>query len=370
MKIRFLLITFLTAGILASCDNSKNDPEPEEPIEPYDLGVIVINAGNFTDNNGTLSLISRSNQTASYDIFQKENLRSISGGISGYAEAKDKGIILVDNSTAGQDLIEIVDAGTFKSVATIPSSEIENPRNVIPVSDTKAYITAWDATGDFSNFYANPGYVAVLDLTSNQIIKKIEVQNGAETLVKVGDDVFVGNTGSGQTIVSVIDVNTDALNTTIEVGANPSIIGEDASGKLWIYAGGQLQKINPSSKSVESTMSITSSNAEMSPSSFVMSADKNTVYYTMSFYDAADNWIQKGETFSFNTSASTVEATTPFIDRLFGGGFGVDSETGYLYAGLIPSYKQAGYVFRYMPNGTLVDSVKAEIAPSKFYFKK
>lgn len=86
------------------------------------------------------------------DIFQKENLRALTGGISGYTEVNDKGIILVDNSTAGKDLLEIVNAHTLKSLATIPSTEIENPRNVLKVSETKAYISAWDATGDYSNF--------------------------------------------------------------------------------------------------------------------------------------------------------------------------------------------------------------------------
>lgn len=368
MKTRLLFNTFIsTATLFALVSCEEKDPEP---TQPYDAGVVIVNAGNFSDNNGTLSFLSRSNQTTSFDIFQKENMRSISGGISGYAEVNDKGIILVDNSTAGQDLIEIVNAGTFKSLATIPSSEIENPRNIIKVSDTKAFVTAWDATGDFSNFYANPGYIAVVDLSTNQITRKIEVQNGAETLVKIGNEVFVGNTGSGKTIISVIDLTTENVTATIEAGANPSIIGEDANGKLWVYAGGKLQKINPDSKTIEDTVTITSDNTEKSPGSFTMSADKRTIYYTMSFYDAADNWTQKGETYSFSTSATSVDASTPFIDRLFEGGFGVDHQTGYLYAGLIPSFKQAGYVFRFKPDGSLVDSVKAEIAPSKFYFKQ
>jgi hypothetical protein len=48
----------------------------------------------------------------------------------------------------------------------------------------------------------------------------------------------------------------------------------------------------------------------------------------------------------------------------------VDPQTGNLYAGLVPSFKQAGFVFRYKPDGSFIDSVKAEIAPSKFFFKE
>lgn len=361
---RNLLVFSSLYILLSSCE--KSEPVPSLP---YDTGVIVINSGNFSDNNGSLSLIQRNSSTVSFDIFQKENLRSIAGGISGYEEVAGKGIILVDNSTPGKDLIEIVNARTFKSVATIPSLEIENPRNVTKVSDSKAYITAWDATGDFSNFYKNLGYVAVLDLNTNKISKKIAVQNGAETILMIGNEVFVGCTGSGKTVLTVIDALTDTKKLDIEIGRNPNLIGLDANNKLWVFAAGELVKINPSNKIVETRIKITSLIKSKSPSSFVLSADKKTIYFTNSFYDAADNFKQKGETYSFSINAATIAADKPFINRLFGGGLAIDSQSGYLYAGLIPSLKQAGFVFRYTSNGVLIDSVKAEIGPSKFYFK-
>ncbi len=359
-----LAISFLTLGFSAC-----NTAEPE-PSQPYDNGVLVINAGNFLDNNGSISLLQRNGTTATYDIFQKENSRSLAGGISDYAEANDKGIILVDNSTAGKDLIEIVNARTFKTLVTIPSAEIENPRSVVKVTDTKAYVTCWDATGDYSNFYKNPGYVAVIDLTANKLTKKISVQNGAESIVVVGNEAFVGNTGTGTTKISVIDITTDALKTPIEVGRNPEVLEVDANGKLWVYAGGEMVRLNTQSKTVETRLKITAPNASKSPSSFTLSADKKTFYFTNSFYDPADGYAQKGETYSFSVDAATVVADKPFINRLFSGGSGVDPQTGVIYAGLVPSFKQAGYVLRYQANGTLIDSVKAEIAPSKFFFKK
>ncbi len=340
-----------------------------EPSQPYDAGVIVVNTGNFTDNNGTLSLLQKKSNTISFDIFQKENLRSIAGGISGYTEVGQKGIVLVDNSTAGKDLIEIVDARTFKSIATIPSTEIENPRNIVKISDKKAYITAWDATGDFSNFYKNLGYVAVLDLTNNKISKKIQVQNGAETIVVAANEAFVGNSSFDKNTISVIDINSDSKKADIEVGYNPTLIGIDANGKLWLFADNELIRLNPSSKMIEARLKIDAINLEKTGSNFVMSADKKTIYFVHSFYDATDNYIQKGETYSFSITDSNIKTDKPFINKLFGGGLAVDPSDGTIYAGLVPSYKQAGYVFRYKNNGALVDSTKAEIAPSKFFFK-
>lgn len=362
MKRNLILLSGLTFALF-SC----NDKEEATPSLPYDKGVIVINEGNFSDNNGTLSLIQRESQSASYDIFQKENVRSLSGGISGYSEVNGKGIILVDNATAGQDAIEIVDAGTFKHVATITSNEIENPREVIKASETKAYVTAWDVTGAWPNTYINPGYVAVIDLNTNKLTKKIPVQNGAQSITTIGNEAFVGNVYSGKTVISVIDITTDAIKQTIEVGANPNIIGLDANNKLWIYAGGSLKKVNPTSKVVENSVSLTPAKAGQSPGKFTLSKDKRTLYYMLSAYD--ENWNEIGQVYGTSVDVNSITAGTPLVNKVFYG-MAVDPETGYLYGGLVPSFKQAGYVFRYQPNGTLVDSVKAEIAPAKFYFKK
>ncbi len=361
---KFFISFIALIMFLSSCEEKTS-----EPAQPYDAGVIVMNAGNYFDNNGTLSLLSRSSTTASLDIFQKENTRALAGSLTSYTEVGDKGIILVDNSTVGKDLIEIVSAKTFKSIASINNS-IENPRNVIEVSATKAYITAWDATGDFSNFYKNPGYVAVLDLNTNTISKKINVQPGAESIQVSGNLAFVGSTGSFKDVLSIIDISTDTKLADLKVGSDPEVIGLDANQKLWIFAGGRFLKINPVSKMIESEVSLKSDNIDKSPSSFVFSSDKKTIFFTNSFYDAKDNYYQKGETYSFAITSTAVQATKPLIKKLHGGGLGVDPKTGYLYGGLIPSYKQAGFVFRYKPTGELIDSIKTEIAPSRFYFKK
>lgn len=363
MKIKQLAILLLLSTIY-SCKKTET-----EPLKPYDTGVIVVNAGNFTDNNGTLSLLQRNSTSLSTDIFQKENIRTLAGGISGYAEVDQKGIILVDNSSAGKDLIEIVNARTFKTIANIPTGEVENPRNIIKVSNTKAYISAWDATGDFSNFFKNPGYITVLDLVSNKITKKIQVQNGAESMILIGNEVYVGNATYDKTAISVIDITNDSKKTEINIGSNPTIIGTDANEKLWIFADGELVRLNTNTKAIEAKLKINTTNFDKSASNFVISADKKTIYFTHSFYDAADNYAQKGETYSFSISDSVISTSKPFIKKLFGGGMATDPTDGTIYAGLVPSYKQAGYVFRYKSNGILIDSVKAEIAPSKFFFK-
>jgi hypothetical protein len=115
---------------------------------------------------------------------------------------------LVDNTTAGQDKVEIVDANTFKSLATLKSPDIENPRSAVRVSANKMYVSCWDVSGDYTNgtFYKDPGYIAVVDLTTNTVTKKIPAVKGVESLLLVGTEVFAGSAGDA-TKLTVIDVN-------------------------------------------------------------------------------------------------------------------------------------------------------------------
>ncbi|GAB4025771.1 DUF5074 domain-containing protein [Spirosoma koreense] len=360
-----LIKGIVVSSLALSVWNCKtSDPEPT----PYGEGVYILNAGNFFDNNGSISFLNRSSTTASTDIFNAVNARTLKGGIQDYTEIDGKGVILVDNSTAGQDKVEIVESGTFKSLTTIAAPDVENPRYVVKAGLNKAYISCWDATGS-SPFYVNPGYVLVVDLASRTVKKKISVPKGAERIIVVGNEAFVGNVG-GERTLAVINTDTDELKQPgLDVGVNPNPIAVDANSKLWAYASStkEMVKIDPASKAIETRLVV--GKADRSARSIAISADKKTFYFVNTFYDA--NFAEKGETYQFSIDATSIPATTPFIGRLFTG-LGVDPQTGIIYAGVTPSYKQAGYVLRYKPGATtstLIDSVKAEIAPSSFYFR-
>ena len=347
--------------LLTSCGK---DPEP---TQPYDEGVLVSNAGNFLDNNGSLSLMKNNMKTAELDVFMKENNRPITGGISGYAEMDGKGIILVDNATAGLDKVEIVNARTLKSVATLSAPDIENPRAVVGVGTNKVYLSCWGATGSGANFFANAGYIAVIDLVTNKITKKIPVQKGAEGIVVVGNQAFVGGTG-GDRLINVIDITKDEATASIAAGAGSAgVLQVDANNKIWTFVGREAVRIDPASRTIEARIRVGTS-ATKSPGNMTMGADKKTLYFTHTFFDAADNFKQKGELYSFNIVDATIATTVPVASKVFTG-LGFDPKNNVLYAGFTPSFKQAGFVFRYQSTGQFIDSVRVEIAPSGFWFK-
>lgn len=362
MKKQFFKVagSVLLAGMLGSC--REKAPEPEI----YELGVMVTNAGNYFDNNGSVSFFRREKSTAENDLFMKENGRGLTGGVQGYGEVGGHSLILVDNSTTGQDKVEIVNFGTWKSEATLAAPDIENPRFVIGISPTKAYVSCWGVTGDYSNFFKNPGYVAVIDLNTMKVVKKIPAPKGAERLVRVGNDVYLGNAAESQEL-TVIDALSDAVKGTVRVGPMPEPLDLDANGKLWVKTGFSVARINPKTFAVETTMRV-GTHPKKTPSHFALTPDGQGFYFVYSYYDDADKGKQKGETYYFNVNDTKISADKPFVKRIFTG-LGVDPLQGLVYGGVTPSYKQAGYLVRYRTDGSVVDSIKVGIAPSGFMFK-
>ncbi len=360
-RVSNLLAITVISAIAWSCNQS--DPKPKGD---YVQGVFVINEGNFQSNDGSLSFFTREGNSSDGDVFRTVNNRSLNGGIQGYALFDDKGVILVDNSASGQDKVEIVDANSMESIASIGTPDIENPRDVVAIGASKVYVTCWGNTGTYPNFFISNGYIAVIDLATNKVTKRIAASKGVESMVYDNGKLFVGRVSySGSNYLTVINTATNEVIRELGFNASPTPIGIDASGKLWVQAGLELAKVNPNTLEIESTIKITM-DASKTAGNFTFSNDKRTLFFVLSYYDS--NFVTQGETYKFGTNESQVSLSKPLIKRAFSA-LSVDPLQGLIYGGVNPSYVQAGYAVRYRTDGTLVDSVKVGIAPTGFYFR-
>jgi hypothetical protein len=353
------LVAVTSLSILAwSCNQS--DPAPKGD---YIQGVFVINEGNFSQNNGAISYFVREQNTSEADVFSKVNGTALKGGVQGYAAVGEKGLILVDNSAAGLDKVEIVNSNTFKTEASIGAPDIENPREVVIGSNNIAYVSCWGTNADYK---FKTGYIAVIDLTTNKVTRKIDIAQGPENLVLNAGKLFVGTTsfGTGKTLY-VINTGTNVIEKPVALDAAPNPIGIDANGKLWVNAGIKALKLNADSYATEATLTM-GSDASKSAGNFAFSSDRKTVFFVLSYFDAA--FASHGEAYKFGVNDAQINVTTPFIKRNFTG-LTVDPSQGLLYAAVTPSFAQAGYAVRYRADGSLVDSVKVGVAPTGFFFK-
>ena len=355
-----ILLAASIALIAWSCNQS--DPAPKGD---YITGVFVINEGNFQTNNGSISFVKREESTAQSDIFNLVNKAVLQGGVQGYAVAGESGLILVDNDKAGQDKLQIVNSNTFETIASIGSPDIENPREVVVASNTIAYVTCWGTTGIYPNFFVNPGYVAVVDLTTNKVTKKISLVKGVENIAFSNGKLFVGTVDySGVNTLSVISTATNEVVKSITFTNAPNPIGFDANGKVWVQNGLEVSRINPDTYVSEATLKL-GSDVTKSAGNFAFSADRKSIFFSLSYYVGS---VTKGETYKFAITDAQVNVTTPVIKRVFSG-LAVDPSQGLIYAAVTPSYGQAGYAVRYRSDGSLVDSVKVGIAPTGFFFR-
>jgi hypothetical protein len=352
----------LVAAALAMVGWSCNQSDPTVKGD-YVQGVFVMNEGNFFDNNGGVSYFKRESTTADADVFNLVNNVPLQGGVRGYAVAGDKGVILVDNSKAGLDRVQIVDANSFTTIGSMGTPDIENPRKVVVSGNTKAYVSCWGPTGAFPNFFTNAGYVAVIDLLTNKVVKKIPTTKGAEAIVLAGGKLFVGTIDySGSNVLTVISTATDEVVRSVNYAASPIPVGMDANGKLWVNAGSDMIRVDPDSYQSESTIKI-GTNAAATVGNFAFSNDKKTIYFGLS-----TDYGVSGATYKISINDTQINLSTPFLNRYFSG-LAVDPSQGLIYGGVNPSYAQSGYAVRYRADGSLVDSVKVGVAPIGFTFR-
>ena len=188
-------------------------------------------------------------------------------------------------------------------------------------------------------------------------------------MVRSGNFVYATCSGGFDTdsTVTVINSNTDAVVANINVGANPKYIKADNNGKIWVLCNGQwdanyvylmktgsLVRIDAVSNTVDLTLPLSSLYSQ--PANLVINSAKSMLYYC---YDS--------KVYSQNINSNTLDATL-VINRNFYG-LGIDPTNNYFFGADAGDYSSEGWVLRYTPAGTLVDSVKVGIIPGDFCFK-
>ncbi len=193
--------------------------------EPSDqvARILVANQGNFSDGNGSVT---------SYDVDSGSTL-SLASGLASIIQSiyEHNGKLYVMSNTA--DRIDVYDLATNTRTGQITG--VVSPRYMLAVSETKAYVT---------NLYKQNfagGTVSVIDLATNTVTSTIDVGSNPEGLALVGPSLFVANWGFGAgKTVSVISTTSDTLVSTVDVGCfGPRSIHVGALAEVGVVCSGQ-----------------------------------------------------------------------------------------------------------------------------------
>lgn len=342
---RYLLL-LLTLSLFVAC----SDPNSGKDTTKVELqGAFVLNEGQFTQANGSLSFYSPEADSVQNNIFENVNGRALGDIVNDMLIVDSIAFIVVNNSNT----IEVMSLNTWKSKGTIPAGDYTAPYNIALAAPGKIYV---------SNLYANS--VSVISVENLAIEKTIAVGANPEGIAVAGDYAFVANSGFGYAnTVTVIDTKSDEVKATIRVGDNPQTAVVDADGRVQVLCSGSygdyynpnddtpggLYVIDPTTLSVTDSMIIGGH-----PGRLVMD-DNGYAYY------------KNGAIVQYNQKSLQVTDST-FIDGGFFYNFAYDEVSEQFFVTDAKDFTQNGEVIIFDKDGKEVKRYVAGIIPGKIVF--
>ncbi len=346
------ILVAMAALFAVSCSDDDDEVIMEEVKGDYQNGILISNEGPFNNGTGTVTYISNDSLLVKETIFKAENNEDLGNIVQSIAFDEDMAYIVVNNSHK----IHVVNRYTFKSEAIIEDGLL-NPR-YFTVANGKGYVTNWGDTADETD-----DYVAIIDLESNVVSKSIPTELGPEAITSNEDFVYVAHQGAfGQNNkVSIIDVSTDVVSTTLTVGDFPNSMQWDNAGNLWVlssgapaYTGeetnGTLAKINTSDNTLAQILDF-----ETTEHPGDLSVENNTLYFGMS-----------NAVYSFDSGSEALPTEAHITDVSF---YSMTVNDGKLYGTDAKDYASKGDLYIYdLSTKELISTIAVGIIPGGIYF--
>lgn len=224
----------LCAGVIGFSACEEVDTSTLEPNQ----GAFVLNAGS---GNSTISYYNFEKEKCENNYFQTNNNGQTLGANAGSMAfvpkpgfPSEKALVAVAG-TGSEGHIEVINVATFQATGQI--NGINQPGDLVVVSDKKAYVTSGNGTADGSDV------VIELDLENNKTGKIIKVGKAPSKMVVAGKYLYVANQGTAaapDNRIMVIDMSREGGISvdTVEVAAAPVDMAVDKYGNIWVYCDG------------------------------------------------------------------------------------------------------------------------------------
>lgn len=347
-QFKLLTLLFLTLVLTYSCSE---DDSPTLPLGDYEKGYFITNEGPFQNGTGTISHVDETGNVTQ-SIFKAVNHEDLGSVVQSMTVHGDFAYIVVNNSHK----VEVANRYTMKNVATIEGADIKNPRYFVVVGNT-GYVSNWGEALD-----ATDDYIAVVDLTTNTVTKKIPVGEGPEDLLVDGNKIYVNLQGgwSQNNKVEVIDTGSNTVVSTLEVGDIPNTIVKDASGAIWVLCGGKssysgAETNGKLAKIINNEVSLFDFGATDHPNNLTLDADK--LYYSLN-----------GKVYTMSTTAT--ELPTAEVSGLDGFYYSVKAHDGKLYTTNAGDFKSEGSLKIFdLSDNSLKETIITGLIPGSVVFQ-
>lgn len=339
----------------------------KEPVETVFFnfentpGVFITNEGNFMYGNASLSFYDFQQKRVYNHVFYARNSAPL-GDVAQSTEIHNGQAYIVINNSGK---VYVADVNTLEFTASITG--LSSPRYIHFLNEQKAYVTDLHAKA-----------ISIVNPGTYEKIGKIDVNNhhpdfyqhSTEQMLQYENLVFT-NCWSFDNQILVIDSNTDQVIDSIEVPAQPNSMVMDKNNKIWVLCDGgyadnpyahekpALLKIDAPTLEIEKLFRF---KMEENPSELCINGSKDTLFFiNRHIYRMDVETAQYPE--------------TPFIENSSTGVYGdfyglsVHPMSSQVYVADALDKKQNGIIYRYHPDGQLLDTFKAGVNPGHFCFK-
>lgn len=335
--------------ILTGCgpDDFGEQLEGEEYLFSQE-GFFIVNEGNFSHSNGSVSFYSFDSSKVYNHIFFSGNQRPLGDVVNHLSFTDSLAIIAVNNSSK----IETVDAKTFLSGGGI--SVGNSPREVAVVNKSKAYV---------SDLYSDS--LTIINPMARKVEKRIYLGRSSEEMVIAGDKLWVANWSQlnhpdkENDKIMVIAISEDRLVDSVQVVKEPNSMVLDQNGFLWVLSSGgfmneevpALQKINTEDMQVVKRFFFPGK--VRSPDNLVINAEGDKLFFL-------DNGV-----YAMDIDAESLpeEPVIAEEDRLF---YALGTTGEKIVVSDAVDYQQRGIVYVYDKTYQLQTSFRAGIIPGYF----
>jgi len=347
IKMKNLTLLFLSIIVLFSSCKKEDVIEAND----YSKGIFVVNEGPFQNGSGTITFYDEDIKKTILDVFSLENEGSVLGNIAQSMIGFNQNYYIAVNN-GGK--IQVVDKKSFKSKGMI---NIALPRYFVS-NGAKLFVSAWGA--DF-----NSGAIFQINPTTLSLSNPINVGGSPEHMVIVDNILYVAISSvvDNSNRLVAIDINSNTILQTIEVGDNPNSLVVDKNKDLWVICSGNTDWADPTKSTDGRLVKIKNNQVvlqmQLSNGAKSLTIDKRgeQMYFLM------DSKVWKQDITVSNFQNNTFLSGSYYA-------LGIQHSSERIFLSDAKDFQSNGITKFFNTNGVEEGSFECNIIPSYFYFSE
>lgn len=337
-------------AILLSFSSCKKE-EPTTSIGEFQNAVFIVNEGNFTSGNASLTYFNHKTSELEQQVFYRKNNTPL-GDVANSISFDENSIYIVVNNS---HVVYKIDSET--GVYQANTAELTSPRHLLKIDNHRALI---------SDLYENN--ITVINTDNMEVISKIPIGRTSENLLEIDNEVFITNWSAynqelKNNMVLVLNTLSMKITDSIQVGIEPNSMVLDKENNLWVLCSGgfmneekpSLWKIDAITKQIIKTYEF--EEITSSPTNLKINNTKDTLFFlnTCVYRMSINDNILPDICFISPEEGSNIYS------------IGISPNSN-IYITDANDYSRNGEVYRYSASGFLKETFEAGMIPGAIGF--